>query len=286
MVVPCRDRAGPLAAALAALRAGGARPGEDVVVADSASRDDSVAAAAHAGGARLVRLTEPGASRARDAGWRAVAAQVVAFTDDDCRAQPGWTAGLAAAFADPRVGFAFGRVEPDGRGHPVSVLLAEAAYDVAGPFPLGRLGHGANLAVRRCALEQVGGFDPLLGAGAPVPAAEDKDLMLRLLRAGWRGRYLPAAVVAHAGRPTRAAALRAEWAYGRGEGALLAKARRLRPAPPAVPAAAVAHLRSGARDLTRGYALGALAGPVRAAGVLAGALAVRRRRLDGHGRFR
>ena len=48
-------------------------------------------------GARVLRLEAPGASRARNAGWRAARHSLVAFTDDDCRPQPGWLDALAAA---------------------------------------------------------------------------------------------------------------------------------------------------------------------------------------------
>jgi len=54
-----------------------------------------------------------------------------------------------------------------------------------GADPVSVFGIGANMALRRSTFECVGGFDELLGAGAPVfKAAEDTDYALRLLRRG------------------------------------------------------------------------------------------------------
>jgi GT2 family glycosyltransferase len=88
------------------------------------------------------------------------------------------------------------------------------------------LGHTANLAVRRAALEQVGGFDELLGGGARFRAGEDKDLLDRLFIAGLRGRYEPAAGAVHLPWRSRSDLIAVYWAYGIGTGARLAKLLR------------------------------------------------------------
>jgi GT2 family glycosyltransferase len=55
------------------------------------------------------------------------------------------------------------------------------------PTPGNRVGIGANFAIRRCVLERLGGFDPLLGVGAPFfRAGEELDLLVRALHAGYR----------------------------------------------------------------------------------------------------
>ena len=58
---------------------------------------------------------------------------------------------------------------------------------------LSAIGHGANMAFRRTTLEAVGGFDEAMGAGAPIPGAEDKDIFWRVVRAGWRAGHEPSA---------------------------------------------------------------------------------------------
>jgi N-acetylglucosaminyl-diphospho-decaprenol L-rhamnosyltransferase len=61
--------------------------------------------------------------------------------------------------------------------------------------------HGAFLLFRRCAFDEVGGFDP-----EQWLYAEDIDLAWRLRRSGWSIRYEPAAIVRHAGAASTARA--------------------------------------------------------------------------------
>ena len=67
----------------------------------------------------------------------------------------------------------------------------------AGRIPPWYVGHGANVAVRRAALLEVGGFDEMLGAGALFEACEDADITYRLLMAGWRAVYAGDALAYH-----------------------------------------------------------------------------------------
>lgn len=268
VVVPTRDRPRELDGALRAL-AGALREHDRVLVVDSASRSGAVAAVAERHGAALLRVSAPGASRARNAGWRAADAPVVAFTDDDCRPRPGWAAALEDALADGDHAFAYGRVEPsEDVGVPVSVLVDPAPAGVDLATPLGHLGHGANMAFRRAVLEAIGGFDEVLGAGAPLRASEDKDAFWRALRAGGSGRYVPAAAVAHLPRPTRRAAVVTAYAYGVGEGAFAAKRARLGIAD--ARSAWSEPLRQAGEDARARYWTGVAAGLARTAGWSAG----------------
>ena len=45
----------------------------------------------------LEHVGPPGPGAQRDLGWRNARAPLVAFTDDDCRPEPGWLEGLLAA---------------------------------------------------------------------------------------------------------------------------------------------------------------------------------------------
>ena len=49
--------------------------------------------------ADALRAGRPGASLARNLGWRSARADVVAFVDDDVRVAPGWRAALDEALA-------------------------------------------------------------------------------------------------------------------------------------------------------------------------------------------
>src|SRR5688572_297385 len=95
VVIPTHNRAGRLAAQLESLRAQTTRDFE-VIVVDDGSRDGTpeVLAAQIARGGfdlRAIRHDAPqGPATARNAGWQAARAPLVAFTDDDCISHPGW----------------------------------------------------------------------------------------------------------------------------------------------------------------------------------------------------
>ncbi len=230
----------------------------EVVVVDSASTSDATAQLCAARGVRCVREDRAGTSRARNRGIAVTSAPLIAFTDDDCRPAAGWAQALRQGFADPDVGLVTGRVEADRESAaPVSLALHAHAQALA---PDALLGHGANCALRRAALEQVGGFDERLGPGTPAHAAEDQDLFARVLRAGWVGCYEPGASVVHLQWRTRGQGLRRAFAYGVGAGTTSG----LRDAAwrdAVLPAA---------RDLQAGYLTGTASGLLRAAGALVG----------------
>lgn len=281
MVVPCRDRATLLAGALAAIQPC-LRPDDELVVVDSASRTAAVAEAAAAAGARVVRCEQPGVSRARNAGARAVTADVVVFTDDDCRPLEGWLDALVGPLAeDDTLHFVTGAVHGTGDGPALSVDERTTAVRLGAGAGIESLGHSANLAVRRPLLVDVlGGFDTAMGSGAPLRAAEDADLQWRALRRGYDGWHEPAAVTTHEAWRGRRAALRQSHDYGVGAAALAHKIRRNEAGRSRFTPAreALGHLW---RDLRSGYRFGVLVSLARLVGVLRGALAARRRRLHG-----
>jgi hypothetical protein len=127
---------------------------------------------------RIVRSGGRGPAAARNAGWRATTAPWVAFVDDDVDLPLGWVRGLESDLATlpARVGACQGRIEvprPPGR-RPTDWERNVAGLEGA-PWIT------ADLAVRRAALEAVGGFDERFGRAY----REDTDLALRLLDAGW-----------------------------------------------------------------------------------------------------
>jgi GT2 family glycosyltransferase len=253
VVVATRDRPELLEGALNAL-AGVLRPQDELVVVDSASTKDTTRVLCERLGVRVITAPAPGTSLARNTGVAATTADLVAFTDDDCLPQPGWTAALAAAFQpDPRIGLVTGRVLAD-REVAAPLSLQESKRTRYFTYPTG---HGANCCFRRTAFDAVGGFDERLGPGAPGAASEDADLMRRVLAEGWYGYYEPTAVVTHRQWRGRRAAIRRSYAYGRGQAAAGAGFRD-----------AVWHdaLRPAMRDLRAGYLTGVAVGLHRAAG--------------------
>lgn len=227
-VILCtRDRPAFLETALPAVKAA-LRPGDEAVVVDSASVDPAVRRVGEAAGFRVVRAPRPGLALARNVGIAATTAPVVAFTDDDCRPQSDWTARLAAHFADPVVGFTTGRVLPDRQDGPlVAVKTDEEPRRFDGAQDPAPTGHGANMSMRRIALEAIGCFDEILGAGTSFFAGEDHDVFYRLLRAGWVGVYDPDVVVVHSQWRRTSEVFRLRYGYGIGSGAVAMKVARL-----------------------------------------------------------
>jgi len=231
VVVASRDRPEMLDRCLASVRRA-LRPTDELVVVDSASQEqhrDDYAAAAVRHGAVLVRLDQPGVNRARNAGWRASSAPLVLFTDDDVEVESDWAEAYLTCFAEhAEADFATGWLaapEEAGQSNDVAVL-AETAPRVIDRRTRGVLGHGASMAVRRGALEAVGGWDEALGAGARFRAAPEVDLYDRLLHAGRVGRYEPRARARHHQWRTVGQLAALHFRYGLGSGARMAKLAR------------------------------------------------------------
>jgi glycosyltransferase involved in cell wall biosynthesis len=278
VVVCTRDRPALLGGLLPGL-VDAAAAGADVVVVDSASQGPETRQLAEAAGLRVLRCDRPGASRARNAGLRATTADVVVFTDDDCRPRAGWTGALATAFADGAVGFATGRVLPgEGPGRAMSPMeRAEPARWRLGD-DVDQVGHGACMAVRRSAFEAVRGFDEVLGAGAPLHGSEEKDLFWRMLHAGWEGQFVPAAEVEHVAWRDGRESLRNGYRYGVGIGARTAKVARIEGArsAPLVVGKSWESLRQTGRTIRAGRRFGTLNLTVRAVGIVVGGARARR----------
>lgn len=271
VVVPTRDRPEQLSRCLVSLRAELTGCDELIVVDSASSPPVSVAGA--------LRCDRPGAALARNVGWRAARAPLVAFVDDDVRVLPGWRNALVAAFGPADVSFVAGAVAvppgQEGVEQPVAVTtLAEPTALTSASR--GTLGATANLAVRATALREVGGFDERLGPGTWARAAEDLDLLDRLFQLGHRGWFAPAAAAVHEQWRRRPALLRLQWAYGVGQGArlwLMVRGGRQRRAG-AVCQDAVWEgcVRDGLRALRAGYRFGVLVCAVRLAGTVLGLL--------------
>lgn len=207
------------------------RAGDELIAVDSASRDEeAVRAAAEAHADLVLRVDRPGVDRARNAGWRAAAHDIVLFTDDDVVVDEGWADALAGAVAaHPDAGFVTGRIEkpagPSATWRDVAVKR-DTEPQVFERRSVVNLGHGASMAAPRQALESVRGFDEALGAGGHFRAAPEVDLFDRLLAAGWVGRYEPVALAYHEQWRTIEQIVALDYGYGVGNGARLAKLAR------------------------------------------------------------
>jgi len=226
IVVPTRDRPELLNGCLRSLRSG-LRDSDELIVVDSASIDPKVADTARENGARVIRCDRPGVGVARNAGWRAATNDAVVFVDDDVRVAEGWADAWRDVIAGhPDAAFFTGRIgvppEQVGVRRPVAIKDEEqpAVLDAS---TTGSLGHSANLAVHRWALDTIGGFDEQMGAGGRFSSSPEYDLFDRLFAAGWTGRYEPGPQAWHEQWRGRGELVRLDYSYGTGTGARLAK---------------------------------------------------------------
>jgi cellulose synthase/poly-beta-1,6-N-acetylglucosamine synthase-like glycosyltransferase len=127
-----------------------------------------------------------GPAAARNVGWRAALAPVIAFTDDDTVPSPDWLAQGSKLFADPGVDAAWGRVVVPLPDCPTDYELDAAGLERAGFVT-------ANCFVRARLLESLGGFDEEFRSAW----REDSDLFFRLIGAGYSVIHAPSAVVVH-----------------------------------------------------------------------------------------
>ena len=134
---------------------------------------------------RVLAGSAQGVSAARNVGIRAAAAPVVAFTDDDTIAPPGWLDAIHRAFtAAPEAVGVEGPVDYGGPWDPLHEHVPEP--EIPGGFC------SCNVAYRRDALFAAGLFDE----GFARPGAEDVDLGLRVSACG-PVVYAPDAVMVH-----------------------------------------------------------------------------------------
>ncbi|WP_304118779.1 glycosyltransferase family 2 protein [Mycolicibacterium bacteremicum] len=244
-------------------------PHLDVVIVDNASDDDATAhyiARLADPRVTLVREPLPGLAGARNTGIGAAVGDIIAFTDDDVVVDPQWLSWISAAFGtDERVGCVTGIVPSGELRTPTQSFfeqrvswaksLQRRAFDVnrppAGsplfPFQVGLYGTGANFALRRRVVLEIGGFDEALGAGSPTGGGEDIDMFVRVLVSGRQLVYEPAAIVWHRHRDDTAALQSQARGYGQGLGAWLTKValdRTLRPMALRRAVQALRHLRT------------------------------------------
>lgn len=235
VVLSTRDRPLHVKAAVASILACPSRDFELLVVDQSRTDESRRVLAAHEVDPRFRYLPsdERGLSRARNAGIAATSGPIVAFTDDDCRVDADWLEALERVFLDvPDAALVFGTVRApaavNGRGYLATFEPAAATVPDWRPRRGRDWGIGANMALRRRLTERVGLFDPILGAGAPFPAAEDMDLAVRARAQGLRVTHAAAPGVEHVNVLSGREASRHWRGYGIGIGAAFAKHARLR----------------------------------------------------------
>jgi GT2 family glycosyltransferase len=234
-----RDRPESLRACLARLRL--ATKGRyEILVIDNAPKSDGtrhvVEELAESGmRVRWVLETRPGLARARNRAITEASTAYVAFTDDDARPDGNWPEAIHRGFsAGERVAVVTGLVPPaqiETRSQALFEkkvkwsrnltpetysMTKRGTYDWPFPYSAGHFGTGANFAVDRSIIQELGGFDEALGAGTRTEGGEDMEIFVRVLRRGYELSYQPSAIVWHVHRADDEALRKVLFGYGKG----------------------------------------------------------------------
>lgn len=191
---------------------------EAVVVDDGGGRPlaDAVAAVAGRVEVRVLETPHRGPAAARNAGAAAARGGLLAFTDDDCRVDPGWLRAYEGPLTADPARLLGGRTLngcPDNAWSSASQLLVDYLYLHYNADPGdARFFASNNIAIGRQRLLDIGGFDE----GFRSAAGEDRDLCDRQRHADGALVSVPEALVVHRHELSAAGFVRQHFGYGRG----------------------------------------------------------------------
>jgi glycosyltransferase involved in cell wall biosynthesis len=187
--------------------------GIEILVVDNASTDETQdlveSFQSTTGNVRYIFESTLGLSHARNRGVREAHGELVAFIDDDAIAEPGWLDALVHAFhgVEPKPDCVGGRIEPIWQV-PKPGWFPHSLLGYLSILDLGDEAHwcdiprehlvGCNIAFRRNALLELGGFNTELGRkGQSLKGNEEIELLRRMKQRGQGVFYEPCAVVRH-----------------------------------------------------------------------------------------
>jgi GT2 family glycosyltransferase len=188
VVIPTCDRAGNLRACLLLLQPvvqTTTIETYEIIVADDGRKFPATALAPDFPNGKWVAGPRRGPAANRNAGAAAASGDVLVFLDDDCLPSPSLLTAYAAAFSDPALHAAEGRIRAD---RPRTRMDEEAPLNESGGCFW-----SCNVALRRDFFTEIGGFDERF----PSAAMEDVELRARIRRRSERIRFVPDALVIH-----------------------------------------------------------------------------------------
>lgn len=179
---------------------------------------------------RILPVSSPALTVARNRGARVSTGEHIAFIDDDARPSMQWADGIHAGFVDKDADAVGGPLVPDWRGDELPWLPQTWHWLIGcGPYyddpQWVPNTYGSNFVVRREAFDAVDGFDESIGMGSGgVGQGAETDLARRLRKAGFDAVwYEPDARMYHVIRPDRLdplGLLRRAYEQGRAKAAL------------------------------------------------------------------
>ena len=196
IIIPTFDGGSRLGNCLDALLEQTAGRDVEIVVVNDGSSDDTIDVVRRYANVVLINQANAGPAAARNRGALEATGKILLFTDDDCIAAPQWLDFMLAAFDDPEVVGAKGAY----RTRQKSLVARFVQIEYEDRYRL--MSGGADsidfidtysAAFRRERFLQMNGYD----SSFPVACAEDAELSYRMSNAGWKMKFVPAAIVYH-----------------------------------------------------------------------------------------
>ncbi|ULJ77365.1 glycosyltransferase [Rhizobium sp. C104] len=189
-------------------------------------------------GARCLHQPKRGQAAALNCGILGSEGDVVVFIDDDVRLIDGqWLNKLVAHFADPKIGYVAGNVIAA-----ELISLPQISWEAKGGLskgaefkrfdqsffksprfggvPLRFVACGANSAIRKSILLDVGLYDERFGVGSAVGHSQSHEICYKVFRAGYDAVYDTNATVSHVHPQTWADLRKRMYNYGVGDTAV------------------------------------------------------------------
>jgi glycosyltransferase involved in cell wall biosynthesis len=198
VVAATHNRSALLPRLVRALEAQEGAPPFEVVIANDASSDDTVAVLDRLIAESTLTMSaihherRRGPGPGRNAAYRRGQGRLVLFTDDDCVPRPHWVARLSAALGEHDVVQGATVPAPDQLANTGTFSRTLEVREATGFFQT------CNMGYRREVLDAADGFDERFDQ----PAGEDTDLALRCLDRGASFAFVGDAVVEHDVRPS------------------------------------------------------------------------------------
>src|SRR5215203_2642993 len=203
--------------------------GHEIIVVDNApSTDKTKKLIEQYPSVRYVLENRKGLDVARNRAIAEASNEIVVFTDDDAIPDTDWLDKILRNFDNPLVMCVTGMTmpfeletkaqeeienySPFGKGF-FRKLFSFTRWQ---PLATGNVGAGANMALRKSLVGEIGGFHEALDAGTPTQSGGDHEFFARVLLAGYHIVYDPEAVSWHRHRRTWKEAVNAIHGYGVG----------------------------------------------------------------------
>jgi len=153
----------------------------EIIVVDNNSTDNTATVAHSRQKVAVIHEARKGTGNARQTGAEAATGDVIAYLDADCTIGPDWITRIEKMFEDPNVVLLSGPYQytdstrfPNWLLNGMWLVFVPVAYWITG-----YIGNGGNCAVRKTALEKIGGNDRSI-----VFYGDDTDLARRLHTVG------------------------------------------------------------------------------------------------------